>query len=150
LGPERVKDVMTKDLTAVTAATTLAETAHLMAQRRVNGLPVVDGDDKVIGFISESDIIRAAVPAAVREDEMFPPSNFLEMGRRIGSLGQTLVGDLANEPAVSVSEDADFQKLVEIMLGRGYKILPVTRDGCLVGVVNRADVTQALMRDESS
>jgi CBS domain-containing protein len=150
VGPETVKDVMTKDLTAVTAATTLAETAHLMAHRRVNGLPVVDGDDRVTGFISESDIIRAAVPAAVRGDDMFAPPNFLEMGRRIGKLGQTLVGDLANEPAVSVSEDADFQTLVEIMMGRGYKILPVTREGHLVGVVNRADVTRALMRDDAS
>ena len=53
----RVKDLMTRDVLTVRAETTLKEAAALLAERRISGLPVVDDERRVLGVLSEGDIL---------------------------------------------------------------------------------------------
>lgn len=139
---------MTRDLTAVFPDTTLAEVARTMAQHRVTGLPVVDAEDRVVGFVSERDLIAAAVPTRSFDGDQFFAREFVDVARALHNVGDLPVSEYMAE-AVTGGEDDDIYALVDLMIGGGYQVLPVVRDGRLVGVVNRAQVCSSLMEQEA-
>ncbi|GAB4291140.1 MAG: CBS domain-containing protein [Coriobacteriia bacterium] len=145
--PDRhVRDIMTRDLTALSRDTALREAARLFSMLRVTGLPVVDEHFKVIGFLSEADIISAVAPRSRDRSGIFV-MDFGEIARKMGAAGEARVADYMTEHALTVTEDVDLLGLSETMLTEGIKVLPVVRDGMLIGTVNRADVCRALMED---
>lgn len=149
--PERhVSDVMLRDLTALTKDTSLREAARLFSLMRVTGLPVVDDDQSIIGFLSEADLIEAIQPRSRDTSGIFL-MDFGETARKMGQAGELSVGDYMTEHPITVTEDKDLLTVSETMLTEGIKILPVVRDGMLIGTVNRAEVCSALMqrREES-
>ncbi len=143
---KKVKDIMTKDITSVSEEMTLKEVAKLLARHRVSGLPVVDKDHKLVGFISEADIIHSIVPSHSRGVEFFL-HNFAQLTRKMSQVGEKKVKDYMNRRVASVTEDEDIYALADLMLGKNYKILPVVREGRLVGTVSRAEVCRALMEE---
>lgn len=144
---KKVKDIMIRDITAVKKDTTLRELAKLLARRRVSGLPVVDADQKLVGFISEADIINSFMPSYTRGAEVFLP-NFVELTRKMSKAGEKQVLDYMSEKVASVSEEDDIYTLSDLMLGKNYKIVPVVREGRLVGLVSRTEVFRDLMEEK--
>jgi len=144
---KKVRDIMIRDITAVSKDAILKDVAKLLARRRVSGLPVVDDHQGVVGFISEADIIHSIIPSNVQKEEVFL-RNFAELTRKLSKVGEKTVKDYMTENVETVSEDDDIYTLTDSMLGRNFKTLPVVREGRLVGVVSRADVCQALMEEK--
>ncbi len=60
-----VADYMTRDLTAVSVETTLREVIEILSSERIYGVPVIDDDNKVIGFISEKTVVRSVFPERI-------------------------------------------------------------------------------------
>lgn len=143
----KVKEIMIRDLTAVSQHATLREVAKILAIRRLAGLPVVDENQKLIGFISEADIIYSIVPSHAQKETVFL-RNFAELTRKLSQAGERKVKDYMTANVESISEDDDTYTLADLMLGRNYKSLPVVREGRLVGVVSRAEVCRALMEEK--
>jgi CBS domain-containing protein len=141
----KVADFMTRDVTAVTADTTLKEVAKVLSRRRLSGLPVVDEEQHVIGFISERDLIDSIFPGrfAERDDIRFP--NFALIATQLAKAGEKRVFEYMTREPVCVAEEATEEDVVELMITKDLKILPVTRENKLVGVVTRADLYQALI-----
>ncbi|HAL30992.1 MAG TPA: hypothetical protein DCP20_09830 [Coriobacteriia bacterium] len=145
--PERkVSEIMTRDLTALTPGDSLQHAAHLFSLMRISGLPVVDDHQRVVGFLSESDIIEAISPRSRDRSGIFV-ADFGEIARKMRSAGTAAVSDYMTEHPVTVEEAQNVESISEIMLAEGIKILPVVHDGILVGTVNRADVCNVLMED---
>lgn len=144
---KKVRDIMIRDITAVSKDATLKDVAKLLARRRVSGLPVVDDQQKVVGFISEADIIHSIIPSSVQKEEVFL-RNFAELTRKLSKVGEKKVKDYMTENVETISEDDDIYTLTDSMLGRNFKTLPVVREERLVGVVSRADVCRALMEEK--
>ncbi len=143
----KVKEIMIRDLTAVSQDATLREVAKILAIRRLAGLPVVDENQKLIGFISESDIIYSIVPSHARKETVFL-RNFAELTRKLSRAGERKVKDYMTSNVESVTEDDDTYTLADLMLGKNYKSLPVLREGRLVGLVSRAEVCRAIMEEK--
>lgn len=143
---KKVKDIMIRDITAVSENTTLKEVAKILARIRVSGIPVVNDKHEVIGFISEADIIHSVAPSKSRGVEFFL-HNFAELTRKMSQVGEKKVKDYMSKKVELVSEDEDIYALADLMLRRNYKILPVVREKRLVGVVSRAEVCRALMEE---
>lgn len=137
---------MTRDLTALTRETSLQQAAQLFSLMRISGLPVVDDQQRVIGFLSEADIIDAISPRSRDRSGIFL-MDFGEIARKMRSAGNAIVRDYMTEHPITVEESQDIGSVSEIMLTERAKILPVVRDGVLIGIVNRADVCSALMQD---
>lgn len=147
--PDRkVSDIMTRDLTALTPGDSLQHAAHLFSLMRISGLPVVDEQQHVVGFLSEADIIEAISPRSRDHSGIFV-TDFGEIARKMRSAGSAAVSDYMTEHPVTVEETQSVETISEIMLAEGIKILPVVRDGVLAGTVNRADVCNVLMEDHS-
>ncbi len=143
----KVKDVMTREVVTVEPWTPLREVARLMVDRRVSGLPVVDEDGSVIGVVSEGDIL-VKERGQVGERSLF--DHLLEVN---GSEGvKHDAQDAANamtSPAVTIRPDRAVSEAAALMLDRCVNRLPVVdHHGALLGIVTRADLVRAFVRED--
>lgn len=142
----KVKDIMTKDLTAVSETTTLEEVARILSRGRYAGLPVVDDEQRVIGFISEKDLIESAFPGQLGGAvDMIFIRNWAQTYVRLSQVGERQVKDFMTREPVCVTEGDTDVHLAELMVREKKKIVPVVREGRLVGIVSRADLCRVLM-----
>lgn len=144
---KKVKDFITRDLTSVTGDTPLAEVAEVLSWRGLSGIPVVNGENEVIAFISEKDIITSIFPEQVRIEnpDLIRMANLSQIIKKLSQVGETLVKDYMNKNPICVAENTPISDVAEIMLHKNLKRLPVVRDKKLVGIVDRASLTRALI-----
>ncbi|MBN2058398.1 MAG: CBS domain-containing protein [Candidatus Saganbacteria bacterium] len=145
----KAKDLMQEDLTAVQLYDSLSRAAKIMSGRQLSGLPVVDPHDRVIGFISERDIIIAAFPEClpVHAAEVVPFSRLSAAVKRLSSQGKAKISDFISPELFAVNEDTPIFNVTELLLGKGIKRLPVLRQGRLVGVIERASLSQLALEE---
>lgn len=144
---KKVKDIFTPDLTAVSENTTLRETARILARHRLTGVAVVDEKGKVIGFISEADLVHSAFPSRFGTADDFLVHNFVHLAREMSQVGEKLVKDFMTEEVVYLTEDQTLAEAAELILGRGLKIVPVLREDKLIGWLERGKLCEALMKE---
>src|SRR5688572_25154872 len=117
----KVLELMKVHVIKAGAEATLGDAVDMMDLYQISTLPIVDEQDRLIGVISESDIVRSVLPP------------FLDTA---GSLGRgTEIHSRMSTDVVSVDEGADVVEAARIMLKRDLKRLPVTSDGRLVGTI---------------
>lgn len=140
----RVSDVMTADVITVGPDISVHKAAALMSDHGVSGLPVVDAAGRVIGIISQGDLIlRQAAPRPRRWWQRFladPEALAREYQRAAG----ITVGEVMTRAVVSVSPALDLGTAARILYDRGLRRLPVISDGRLVGILSRGDLVKAL------
>ncbi|WP_405892726.1 CBS domain-containing protein [Streptomyces sp. NBC_00104] len=143
--PRVVSDVMTHTVVAVGRDAQFKEIVELMGQWKVSALPVLEGEGRVIGVVSEADLL----PKEEFRDS--DPDRFTQM-RRLDDLakaGGLTAGELMNAPAVTVHADATIAEAARIMALRKVKRLPVVNEvGMLEGVVSRADLLKVFLRTD--
>jgi CBS-domain-containing membrane protein len=132
-----VGDVMTRDVTTVRRGAPAKEAARRMLRRRVSGLPVTDAHHRLVGVISEADLLPDD-----RERRRL-------LRRRRAPRTAARVGDLMRSPAVTVGRTASVARAARLMRRRGVRRLPVVDDaGRLVGIVTRADLVRIVDRPD--
>ncbi|WP_338693114.1 CBS domain-containing protein [Streptomyces sp. Q6] len=145
-GPHIVSDVMTHTVVAVGRDALFKEVVALMEQWNVSAVPVLEGEARVVGVVSEADLLpkeefRDADPT--RRDQL----------RRLSDLakaGAVSAGELMSSPAVCVHADATLAEAARIMAQRTVKRLPVVNsEGILQGVVSRSDLLKVFLRPDS-
>lgn len=143
-----VRDVMSAHPVSVRKTTSYKEIAARLRELGVSGFPVVDDDGKVIGVVSEADMlvkealaggyhsVRERVAATVHPSERH-------------KAGGVTAGDLMTSPAVTVSPDDTVERAARLMYARGLKRLPVVDgSGRLAGIVSRTDVLAVFDRPD--
>jgi len=145
----KVGNVMTSDVIRVEEATSFKQVASLLAQHRISGVPVVDDDEKVVGVISESDLMaRQARDAgtAPRRRLLLTPAS-----RRTAVKTEALTArQLMSTPPVTVHADDSIAFSARAMAEHRVERLPVLdEDGRLVGIVTRRDVLQVFLRPDA-
>jgi len=141
-----VKDYMTRDITSVTPDMTLRDVAELLALHRLYGVPVVDDDNKVVGFISEKTLLKAVFPERIDSDSrIITLDKFQQIIKRLGNFGDTEVGSFMRRDTIKVCEDDLIADVVDIILNKDISSLPVTRSGQIVGMINRADICKFML-----
>ena len=140
----KVDDVMTRTVFTVGPTTTIEQAAKLMVERRVSGLPVVDGAGAVVGIVSEGDLIVRQRPA----ERLTWWRMFFDDGeglardyrKRIG----TVVGDVMTQAVIAVGPEVDVSVAAQLLHTRNIRRLPVVAEGKLVGIVSRGDLVRLL------
>jgi len=131
-----VSDVMTRNVVAVRKDAGFKDIVQVMRSRRFSAFPVLDADDKVVGVVSEDDLL-------VREGFRGPgagPTFLLRRADRVKAGGLT-AANLMTTPAITIRPEADVAEAARTMHTRHVKRPPVvTADGRLVGVVSRVDL----------
>jgi len=147
----QARDVMTENVVCVTQATPVHEAVRLMLRRHISAVPVVDAGRRVVGMLSEGDLLRAEGsghdPAAERagavERAWWLGAMLQEGGGRPEAAGES-AGELMSRNVVSATEDTTVSEIAAILERNRIKRVPVLRDGVIVGIVSRANLLHAL------
>jgi len=125
-----VADYMDHNPHAVSASTSIKDAVAMMLKERVIGVPVIDDDKKLIGYLSEQDCVKDMLNDAFHCEEP-------------GAVSTAMQTDI-----LSVSPDTTIVKIAETIMGNRPKNYPVLTDGKLVGLITRSDVLRALLEHE--
>ena len=143
-----VQDVMTTDVVAIGESARCKDILTGMRQRRVSACPVLDVAGRVIGVVSEADLLVKEVG----------PEPFTGPGRSLRASGRrgerakaagVTAAELMSTPPVMISPDASVAEAAKLMYERGVKRLPVVdSDGQLAGIVSRIDLLSVFTRPD--
>ncbi len=148
---KKVEDFITRDLTSVTEDTPLKEVAELLSLRELIGIPVVNRENEVTGWISETDIIASIFPEKVKIEnpDVIYFMNLSQVVKKLTQVGQAMVSDYMIRNVCCVKEDTPASDVVELMLHKDFKRVPVVRNKRLVGVVDRSSLSRILLEEGS-
>jgi CBS domain-containing protein len=142
-------DVMTTDVISVDPDTTVQALAILLAERGISGAPVVDSSGRLIGIISEGDLLHRAEIGTARHHRERRRSWWLDhfasdLAREyVKSHGRT-VKDIMTRDVVTVTEDTDLGEVAALLEAKRIKRVPVMHAGKIVGIISRANLVRAL------
>lgn len=143
-----VKDVMTRNVVAVRETAGYKDIVTVMRRRRVSAFPVLDAADRVVGVVSEADLLLKEVGP---EPFSGPLRSVLATGRRgeRAKAAAVTAAELMSKPAVTIGMDSSVADAARLMYGRRVKRLPVVDEkGRLVGIVSRVDVLSVYSRPD--
>ncbi len=138
----KVREIMTKDLTAVEKDIPVRELIFILNNADMPNVPVVDDEGRLTGFISEKDLIRAALPGYF---EMLHSASFIpdmnQLARKLAQIADEPIERFVRSHAMAVTEDDDDLQAADLIIRKGVKNVPVVdADGRLVGRVRRIDL----------
>ena len=141
-----VKEIMTTQVVAVKLGASFKEMASALRENRVSAFPVVDDDGRVIGVVSEADMLAKEVLNADHAGTLTAMLHRREQDKADGLTAR----DLMTHPAVTVTPDDSVEQAARLMYTLQVKRLPVIdHDGRLVGIVSRTDVLAVYDRPDS-
>lgn len=135
-----VREIMTSPAYSVLEGASLEAALNLMATSKVTGLPVVDGGGRVVGIISEADLLRADLEP--------DPRAHARPSRQATQSKLATVGQVMTPHPHTVREDTDVAELARTFATTHWKSVPVVRGEQLLGVVSRSDVIRAMSRTD--
>ncbi|HEV2187541.1 MAG TPA: CBS domain-containing protein [Stellaceae bacterium] len=139
--------IMSREPVTVTPDTTIAKAARLMLEHRISGLPVTDSKGRLVGMITEGDLLHRTETGTERHRSRWL-ERLLEPGRLAGDYIDAharKVKDAMTAELVTVSPREPLKGVVDLMEKHRVKRLPVISRGRLVGIVSRADLVRALV-----
>ena len=114
------RDIMTSNVYTIRPEASAQDAAQLLSQKRISGLPVVNPDGRIIGIVTEADII-----SKVNREGL-------------------LVADIMSHEVIAVEEETSVSEIASLLANRRIKRVPVVEKGKLVGIVSRADIVNAV------
>lgn len=118
------RNIMVERVTAIDTSTTLADAGRLLVGMSFGGVPVLDADARVVGFVSETDVLEA----------------FLR-----GVDSSVHVSQVMSHPPIVVDEFATTDDVMGILRDSHIRHLPVVREGRLVGIITPHDVLRFIV-----
>jgi CBS domain-containing protein len=116
------KQIMTRDVITASPELSIKELAMLLIKNQISGVPVADKDGKIIGLVSEADIIS-------------------KKGKQVQAI--------MSQQVFSVGEEASVEEIAQLMTAHRIKRVPVMNEGKLVGIVSRADIVNTIAMGEN-
>jgi CBS domain-containing protein len=142
----RARDVMVRAVVTASPDTTVEELARLMINLRISGVPVMDKNGRLVGMVTEGDLLRRVETGTERRlpswSEPFS-SNSLMAAEYVKSHAKRLA-DIMTREVVSVDEMATLADIADLLEANRIKRVPVVDDGKIVGIVSRADLLKVL------
>jgi CBS domain-containing protein len=142
------KDIMTKKVITVKPDTSIKELSAILVKNKISGAPVVDDSGALYGMVTENDLIsqntRLHIPTVV---SFLDAAIYLESSKKfeqeVNRMTATKVGEICSRNALTITEDATIADIATIMAEKKVHLLPVVRNGAIVG---KRDVVIAVAR----
>ncbi|XP_016720127.1 CBS domain-containing protein CBSX1, chloroplastic isoform X2 [Gossypium hirsutum] len=159
-GVYTVGDFMTRkeDLHVVKPTTTVDEALEALVEHRITGFPVIDDDWKLVGLVSDYDLLALdSISGRRTENDLFPEvdstwkssilQTFNEVQKLLNKTNGQVVGDLMTPAPLVVRETTNLEDAARLLLETKYRRLPVVDvEGKLVGIITRGNVVRAALR----
>jgi CBS domain-containing protein len=147
------REIMSSPVVSARPETPVRQIVELMLRSRISGLPVVDDDQRVLGVVTEADLLE-------KEDRPFPQPPLLSwhgrslrlerMLSRYRKATGTVARDVMTENIITASEETNAQELAHLMLRHNINRILILRAGRLAGIVTRADILKVFLRSDQS
>ena len=145
------KDIMTRNVVTVKPDTSIEELASLLVKNQISGVPVVDEAGALYGIVTENDLIsqnkRLHIPTVV---SFLDAAIYLESSKKfeaeVKRITATIAGDICVRKVLTIAEDTTLVDIATIMDEKKTHLLPVVRNGKMVGIVGKRDVVKAVAR----
>ena len=145
----KVKEIMKTDVYTVTDEANIGEVIRILVDNQINGVPIVDSKENVVGFISDGDIMKFVAKQNPRIIDM---TSFITVWydtesfeKKMDDLMDLNVMELATTKLVSVEADYDIDEAAKVLGDKKIKKVPVLEDGKLVGVITRSDILRYIL-----
>jgi CBS domain-containing protein len=142
----KAADVMVTNVISVTPDVLVQDVAYILLSNRISAVPVVDDGDRLLGIVSEADLMRRAEAGTGRHRPWWLA---MLTGRDIGAVDYVKehsrkITDVMTSKVVTATPDTSLQDIATLLEKNGIKRVPIVRDGKIVGIVSRANLLQAL------
>lgn len=142
-------DIMTREVHSVTEDTDVEELARLFVMKRVNAMPVLDADDRLMGIVTETDLVEQDKPihiptvVSIFDWVLYLESekNFREEVKKITA---RKVGDICSREVITCSPETSVSDIAALMVDNKAHLIPVVEEEKMVGVVARLDIIRAM------
>ncbi|RVW04219.1 CBS domain-containing protein [Rhodococcus xishaensis] len=128
----RARHVMSSPVTTVSTGTTVEQGIRLLSRHGYTTLPVVDHEDRLVGIVSESDLLQGEFVS----------------GPEGARSAERTVGEVMTSPVVAMSQDVDISALASAMLKSRLHSIPIVDEAAVIGIVSRRDLVEALAQDD--
>jgi len=145
----QARDIMTTEVLTVSPETSISELSKILENRKIGGLPVVDKGGRLLGVITQSDLVERA-----RDLELPPAINILDFHfylqipshllQRVEKMLGTTVGDCMTSNPVTVAPDTPVSRIAALMAKQKMHTIPVLEGGKIVGVIGKMDLVRAM------
>ncbi|MEP7172244.1 MAG: CBS domain-containing protein [Aestuariivirga sp.] len=141
----RARDIMTTSVVTVSPETDITEAVKLMLDRQISGVPVIDNSGRLIGILTEGDLMRRAELDTGRQSWWINPISSPEQEAKAYVKAHGLkVKDVMTKEVVTINEQEPLDRIAMVFEERGIKRTPVMRSGKVVGIVSRANLLRSL------
>jgi CBS domain-containing protein len=150
------KDVMTTEVITVSPETTVQDLAKILSEKGISGAPVVDANQRLVGIVSEGDLLHRAETGTERRVQrrrswwLESVAAEEELARDYVKAHGRTVADIMTGQVISAEETTDLADLAMLLETKRIKRVPVISNGKLVGIVSRANLVRALATTSSA
>ena len=143
----KTKDIMRKRVITAFPEMTLKELADLFIERHITGAPVVDHQGKLLGVVSQTDLVRREHEAAPQEANYhFEPEDLrIRRGFHVETPDYARVRDVMTPKVITFEEDTPIREIAKLMLQKHVHRVVITREGRLCGIVTTMDMLKILL-----
>ena len=142
----RARDVMVRAVVTTSSDTTVEQLARLMINLRISGVPVMDRDGRLVGIVTEGDLLRRVETGTERHRPRWsePFSSSSRLAAAYIKSHAKRVADIMTREVFSVEELATLGEIADLLETKHIKRVPVVHDGKIVGIISRADLLKVL------
>jgi CBS domain-containing protein len=144
----KAKDIMTRDVITVKQDTTLEELARILMKYQINGTPVVDDNGNLKGIVTENDLIsknsRLHIPTILRLFDAFIPLGTSRLEVEIKKMAASTVGEICTRDVITIDDETSVEDIATIMTEKKIHLLPVLKEGKLVGILGKKDIIKGI------
>ena len=148
----KARDIMTRKVITERPDTPIRDIATLMVENHISGLPVLTADGKVVGILSESDLLHRAETGTERRQKwwfrIFADS--ASLAREYAKAHGLKAHDVMSRYVISVRDDTELRDVADSLDNHRIKRVPVLKEESLVGIVTRGDLVRALSQAQLS
>lgn len=148
----KVKDIMTEKPITVSPETEIVFASKILLEKRINGVPVVDKQGKLLGIICQSDLIvqqkKLPIPSLFTFlDGFISLTSKKHLESEIQKIAAITVAQAMTVDPVTVSPETNIEYVATLMVEKNFHTIPVLENGILVGIVGKADILRTIIPD---
>lgn len=144
------RDIMNREVITVTDESTVKELAQILSLHQISGVPVINKNGKMIGVVTESDLIfqtkKVHIPTVITIlDSVFYLESPEKMGDEMKKMAGIKVKDILTSAPITVTETTQLDEIATIMAEKNVHTLPVMNGDILVGIIGKKDIIRTLI-----
>lgn len=144
----KVKDIMIKDVRSLSPDASAKDALYKILNQHISGLPVIDGNGKLVGMFTEKDVLSHILPSYVEQVGKFMYGETPKaVVNKLLILDKIKVKDIMRKEVVTISPEAPLAEAARIILTQKARRVPVVEGGKVIGIIAREDILREFAKE---